>query len=256
MVDTLVVFSGGPDSTAAAMWAVGAGFKVSLLTFQYRGREQYGEIRASMTVAAALKLPHTIIDFKSTMGSFSPLAHIMMHAGTQEGDFNSRTSHLMPFGAGMVLSIAANYALYNNIKRIVWGATKDDFHDGNYQYGKNFADDLAVLVSKATGTKFEIITPFHDMHKYEIMKEFFSDNEELFAETWSCKGTGQVQSGNCEASTARRISAELAGLRDETVYAHPELTWPTYLPRGVRGKDIDPVLLSRAAASPKDVNGS
>lgn len=251
MRNAVVVFSGGPDSTASALWAAANNINVELLTFQYKGAEQYGEIRSSIIIAQLLKMKHTIIDFKSTMASFSPMAHIMMHAGTPEGNSKSESSHLMPFGAGMVLSIAANYAVYNSINTMIWGATKDDGYDNNYQYRKEFADDLAFLISKAIGSTFEIITPFNDLHKHQVMRAHFIGREQIFSNTWSCKKGLSEQSGDCEASIARRVAAQLAGLNDLTVYKNEELIWPSSLPSDKSSDDIDPAILAGIFKSPR-----
>src|SRR5690348_3274490 len=91
----VLVFSGGPDSTAAAIWAVSNGFDVSLLTFQFRGADQQGEIFAAQTVARALGLPICIIDFKGPMLAFRSGIHPMMHAGIRDESREGETGHRM-----------------------------------------------------------------------------------------------------------------------------------------------------------------
>lgn len=223
MARALVVFSGGPDSTAAALWGLEKQFTVELLTFQYKHKQQYGEIKSSIDIASALALPHTILDIFTLLSYFSPNAHIMMHSGTRSGDSESVTEHTLPFGTGMILSIAANYAVYKGFDSLIWGATKDDGFDGAYGYSKQIADDIGIIVSKTVGSEFTIYTPFHDLHKHEIIGKFFKGRELLFAKTWSCKKGGAIQSGDCAASVARRIAARLAGIEDSTRYEVMEL---------------------------------
>ena len=221
----VVVFSGGPDSTAAALWAMQAEFDVELLTFQFRNKEQYGELKASYDVASYLGLPHSIFDFRSPMQHFPSHVHPLMHSGTKTGDIDTKESHRLSFGAGMVLSTACNYALYNKIYTVIWGATKDDAGGGRFDYTQEFCNLLAMAVSKSTQEDFAIIAPFSTLHKHQVMQSFVG-KEGLFAMTWSCKMGGLVQSGNCHASIARRVAARIAGVRDMTVYDTKDIDWP------------------------------
>src|SRR5205085_8353760 len=115
----IVVFSGGPDSTAAVLWALAEGYQIELLTFQFKNKEQYGELRSAMKVAELLKVPHTVFDFKSPMQHFRPDVHILMHAGTPAGNTASTKSHLMAFGPGMILETASYYALYFGVYTVI-----------------------------------------------------------------------------------------------------------------------------------------
>lgn len=224
MKKAIVVFSGGPDSTAAAIWAMKNGFNVELLTFQYRHAEQYGELYAAMSVARALKLKHTILDYRSPMHVFPDPIHIMMHAGIREGQVGDTEPHRLPFGAGMILSVAATYAAYNRVYDLVWGATKDDGH-GRKDYTKDFADSIAKTVTMCVPEEFRIHTPFSEQHKYEVLSGFHSD-QQLFAQTWSCSGDSDQQCGQCHACKARRIAATLARVIDITTYTEASFQPP------------------------------
>lgn len=213
----VVVFSGGPDSTAAALWALENDFAPVLLTFQFKGKEQYGELYAAMTVADQLNLRHSIIDFKSPMSSFGDNVVILMHAATPRGDVATKQAHRMPFGAGMILSTASAWASYNGIPDLVWGATADDAFGGEYEYGEEFAAAIAALVSKSTGTEFSIHVPFSKVSKHRVLSAF-SGRERLFGQTWSCKVSGQAQCGACAACVARRVAVAAAKLDDFTTY--------------------------------------
>lgn len=244
MTDAFVIFSGGPDSTAAAMWAIQSGYNVSLLTFKYKDSGQEGELAASTAVATDLGREQFILDITQLMASFDPNAHIMMHAGTRSGDATSKAGHTLPFGVGMVFSMAANFAIYRGVHCLVWGATKDDGTDGEYQYTANFATDYADSISRATGTSFSIETPFAVAHKFEVLNHYFKGREPLFAKTWSCKRGGSVQSGDCAASIARRAAAVLAGINDLTTYANPVALPPI-------NKNMTEEELSRIMKSPR-----
>jgi 7-cyano-7-deazaguanine synthase len=231
------VFSGGPDSTASALWAKEKGYEVELVSYQFHDEKQYGELRSAMKVAEELDMEHTVIDFKAPTNAFGEGAQMFMHAGTdtalqkEEGDehatmTNHKTEpHLVPFASGMLLSMTASYAIYNNANSVIWGATADD-GSNNVHYRQEFADELAEFVSRKEDYPVEIALPIADQHKYEILETYLG-REDLFAETWSCKKpVGDTQCGTCAACVARRVSAEIAGLEDKTIYEEEEYEHP------------------------------
>ena len=220
----IVILSGGPDSTAAALWAMAKGYDVALITFQFRGDAQYGEIFSSMRVAAALKLPHRIIDFKSPIDAFTPNMHIMMHAGVKPLGIDKSQPYLMPFGSGTLLSFAASYAIHEGVSAVIWGATADD-GAAHWEYSQDFCSQLSALIGKATGKHIDILVPFSAMHKPEVVTGFAA-NADLFAKTWSCRTSSRIQCGQCVGCMARRVSADLAGVPDQTIYSSAQFTNP------------------------------
>jgi 7-cyano-7-deazaguanine synthase len=233
----VVVFSGGPDSTAAALWAASEGYEVELLTFQFRNESQYGELSAAMQVARTLGRRHTIFDFKSPMAHFGSEVQVLMHSGTatleQAGDRGSHEKdriatkgYRLRFGAGLILAAAANYALCHGTSILIWGATKDDASGGALDYSQDFCGKFAALIGTAVGAAFQIIVPFSSSHKYELFADHFRGREALFAETWSCKSGGIVQCGQCHPCKARRVAARIARVSDSSHYQEMNIEWP------------------------------
>lgn len=216
-METAVLFSGGPDSTAAALWAKQQGSSPVLMTLHLFHQAQYGELRAAIRVAELLGLEHTILDLTGYVASLGPgPIQILMHAGeTEMGE--SETSGLLPFGAGTALSACVSYCLARGGSRVVWGATLND-GASSPQYTQEFADGLAELVSTAIGQQFSITLPFAQMYKPQVTKSRYVSNQDLFAETWSCKVGTLRHCGKCEACRARHVAAEIAGIEDATSY--------------------------------------
>jgi 7-cyano-7-deazaguanine synthase len=213
----IVIFSGGPDSTAAALWAISQGYEIELLTFQFKHKAQYGELRSAFEVAKALNAPHTILDFKSPLGVFPPKVVILMHAGTPKYDATSNESSLLPFGAGIILSMASSYALTQvGVETVIWGATRSDAVE-NSDYTQEFADKLSDLISFSAKRNIKIEVPFSSKNKYQLLEEF-KGKEDLFSLTWSCKEESTHPCGICKSCVARRLAAQLANIKDATPY--------------------------------------
>lgn len=226
----IVVFSGGPDSTAAALWAQDQGFEVELLTLHFYSPSQDSEVAAAGNVAQSMGIKHTIADLRCLMPTFGPPITILMHGIDRHGkNIGNATisSSIMPFGPGFVLSLASSYALSNDALIVVWGATKDDGLK-RVEYKDNFGKGLAKLISSTYGIDFQILTPFAEAHKHEVLS-CFRDKPDLFAKTWSCTRGCDTQSGDDGASRSRRLAAHLAGIEDRTAYMQQELEIPEKL---------------------------
>lgn len=222
--DALLLLSGGPDSTATIFWAITKGYKPQLITIQLRDHAQDGEIVAAMEIARVFDLVHTIIDLKSLVYSgLNPEIAILMHAQARDDEILKSNGRLIPFGSGMVLSIISSIALYRGIDTVIWGATKDDGVT-NPQYSQEFSSELSSLITRYTTRNLEIIAPLASFHKYEIIKQYYSQDKELFAKTWSCSKNNRVQCGECHPCLARRYSAMLAKHDDLTFYVNKDAT--------------------------------
>lgn len=245
-----IVFSGGPDSTAAALWALANGLAPTLLTFRLKGEQQYGELFSAMKIADLLHLPHAVIDFTSPMASFHHDVVILMHAGTPRGKADTSVDHRVPFGAGMILSTAAAWASYHGIYDVVWGATADDAMDGNYEYTDEFATRIATLIAMSIEHEFEIHVPFARDSKHRVISGF-AGRERLLAETWSCKVATNSQCGTCAACVARRVAIAAAQLEDFTFYVTKAYMspWPEKQIHEI--DELPPKERARVFASPK-----
>lgn len=228
MSKCIAVFSGGPDSTAAAIWAIDQGHEVELLTLHFYSPSQDSEIEAAKKVAELLGCTHTVADLRQFMPVFGPPVTVMMHgSGRTPAETSELSSSVMPFGAGFVLSLATSYALSKGCSIIVWGATKDDGFKRT-EYRTEFGEKIAKIVRETYGIEFEILAPFANQHKFELMRTYL-DRPDLFAATWSCTMGREIQSGNDGASISRRLAAYVAGIEDRTAYESKRLEIPEKL---------------------------
>ena len=211
----VVVFSGGPDSTAAALWALDNDFEPQLLTFKFFAEDQDGELDAARQVAAMLKLPLEIVDLQSLVKTYGGHLHILMHGAKRDKDIPGEKVFL-PFASTLVLTVASSWAIHRGIETVIWGATKDD---GilRKEYSKQFSAALGRFLSSTSEHRIRILAPLAGLHKFEILRAYIR-RPDLFALTWSCTLGANVQSGTDHASVARRVAAMVAGVEDRTKY--------------------------------------
>ncbi len=107
MSDSLILFSGGPDSAGVALWALSNGFSPELLTYEFFNNWRAGELRAAMNVAEALDLPHMIVDLKGIYHSIGS-GPLPMHGSDRIADESPYLQQRLPFTMGIVLSLTAS----------------------------------------------------------------------------------------------------------------------------------------------------
>lgn len=218
MGKAILIYSGGPDSTAVAMWAVEQGFDLELLTLQIEESGLSTELKSSKVISKQLGLKQTVVNYGGVMEAFNPNARPLMHIGIAKEVNQKNRPHLLKFGAGMILSFAAVYALYNNVNNLFWGATEDD-HYLNAEYSQSFADSMAKQIENVTRERVNIKVPFSSKRKYQVFSQY-KDREDLFAQTWSCLNTSfEEQCGECKACVMRRVAALQASIEDITQYS-------------------------------------
>jgi 7-cyano-7-deazaguanine synthase len=221
----LVIFSGGMDSTAAALWAIDKGYEqVELVTFRFGDeRRQYGELSASAQVAQYLNLTHTILDVKIPFSAY-PLTNqpFCQHAEMKDPAESLNQFGVLPFNVAFHLIYGASFAAMRGCADIIWGAIKDEA-EISADFRQEYSEMMTSLL-QASGSvteKMRVLTPLVDQHKWELA-EIYRDKQALFHLTWSCKhSTTLTQCGVCYGCEGRRLASRIAGLQDKTDYAHP-----------------------------------
>lgn len=201
MKDTIILYSGGMDSTVA-LYRYAANIKLAL-SFNYGSKHNKKEIEAAKKNCTALGIEHRTINIDLTaMGFVSDLLESggEIPDGHYEDDNMKKT--VVPFRNGIMLSIAAGIAESMDCKKVLISN-----HAGDHAIYPDCREEFIVNMSKAinsgTYNNAEIFAPFTNLDKREIAL-LGKEVNVPFEDTYSCyKGQG-THCGTCGTCTERR----------------------------------------------------
>jgi 7-cyano-7-deazaguanine synthase len=219
MKQSVVLFSGGIDSTTALFWALGRYKKVVPLTFDYGQRHKI-EIKLSQRLTKSLKLPHEIlkIDLAQIGGSVLtdqrlPLPQYKHLDQLAPGP----PATYVPFRNGIFLALAAAWAEVHGIQEIVCGFNvidSPDYPDTRRTFVKAMERAVNEGTKAAFGAnRFKIIAPFLTMRKSEIIRLGISLNAD-YSNAISCYAGEEVPCLKCSSCLLRTKAWTEAGLKD------------------------------------------
>lgn len=218
---SVVLLSGGMDSTLTATIAKGESDEIAALHLNYRHRTERRELRAFKEVCDPLEIARRLIvdiEFLREIGG-SSLTDRSIAVTAADLESTAIPSSYVPFRNGNFLAIAASWAEVLGANRIYIGAVEED-SSGYPDCRRTFFDAFERTI--ALGTKGEstirIETPIIRMKKSEIVRESLRLGAPLEL-TWSCYQSEDVACGVCDSCALRLRGFEVAGAIDPIEYA-------------------------------------
>jgi 7-cyano-7-deazaguanine synthase len=219
MEKSIVLFSGGIDSTTALYWALQQRKKTSALTFDY-GQRHLVEIELAQRLTAGLNIPHKIlrIDFSQIGGSSLtdsslPLPEYERAAQIEKG----LPTTYVPFRNGIFLALAAAWAEANGSHEIVCGFhVLDSPHYPDTR--EAFVKAMEKAINSGTGAvfgrrKIRILAPFLKLSKSEIIRRGLSLGAD-YSYSISCYSGSEVPCMKCSSCLLRRQAWEEIETKD------------------------------------------
>jgi 7-cyano-7-deazaguanine synthase len=231
---TMVVLSGGQDSTTCLLWARTLYEKVHAITFDY-GQRHSREIDAAMDVGAIVGVDsHEIVDVTGLLRSTSPLTDLKAQLETytnhteMEAVIGDRVElTFVPLRNPLFLTVAANYALAKGCSSIVTGVCAMD--NANYpDCTERFILSMEATINLALGypawpldaRQFNILTPLLHKSKADTVAMAMSYGDkglEAMAHTHTCYAGKYPPCGECHACVLRAEGFRLAGVEDPLI---------------------------------------
>lgn len=217
---SIVLLSGGMDSTLTAAIARQESSEVAALHLNYRHRTERRELQAFNNVADALRISKRLIvdiEFLRHIGG-SSLTDNTIDVTKADLTATEIPSSYVPFRNGNFLGIAASWAEVIGAERIYIGAVEED-SSGYPDCRRVFFDayEKAIDLGTKPETSIRIVTPLIHMHKSEIVRESVR-LEAPIEKTWSCYQAEDVACGVCDSCALRLRGFAVAGIEDPIPY--------------------------------------
>lgn len=217
MKKTLVLLSGGVDSSTALHWAHRHHTVVAALAFHYGSNHAERELACAHRQAESLGIPLHVVDLRSISRHLSSALLSGAEAiPTGSYDEENMRQTVVPFRNGIFLAVAAGIAESCGAEAIVIAA-----HAGDHALYPDCREDFMRAIEQAitlgTYAGVEILRPFIGMSKSEIVAlgaELGVD----FSHTYSCYCGSEQHCGRCGTCRERREAFSTAGVPDPTPY--------------------------------------
>jgi len=164
---TVVLFSGGQDSTTSLFWALHFFDEVRALGFDY-GQKHDVEVEQAETIAEKAGVPYDTIDMEGTLEGSALTEHEKDVSADHEKDEDLPAS-FVPGRNALFLSTAASYAYNRDIQDLVGGMCQTDY-SGYPDCRRVFIDSMETSLSLAMDVDVRIHTPLMYLTKAETWK--------------------------------------------------------------------------------------
>jgi 7-cyano-7-deazaguanine synthase len=211
MKRSLVLFSGGLDSTAALHLCLSEGSALQAIGFDYGQLHARAELTAARRIAERRNVPYTVLDLTRSLGDSVP-DPIAGRGATGVSLANVAVRNLI------FLTVAASFGARNvtcDDLELVIGCNADDaeaFPDCRLEF-LAAAERCIGLALKGVVSRVSIHAPWSSMTKAEVVRRAmtWADAPQDLAESVSCyRGTA---CGSCDACALRlnALQVSLAG---------------------------------------------
>jgi len=213
----VLIYSGGLDSTVLLYQLHAAGHELHALSVNY-GQRHSCELISAAKICAQLGIPNTVADLSSIQPLLAGSSLTSPEIDVAEGHYTEENmkSTVVPNRNMILLSIATGHALSIGAEQVAYAAHSGD-HAIYPDCRNEFADAMATAIGLCDWNKVELIRPFVDWTKADIVRRG-AELDLPFAMTWSCYKGGKLHCGRCGTCIERREAFDLANIPDPTPY--------------------------------------
>lgn len=214
---TVVVFSGGLDSTTLLYHLIDAQHELAALAVDY-GQRHRRELECAAAICHEAGVELTTLDLTGLMPIFGNNSLSDSGRAVPEGSYqpDSMQQTTVPNRNMILLSIAAGWAISHDCQAVAFGA-----HSGEYtpypDCRPEFAEAMDVAAQLCDWKPLRILAPFVEWTKAEIVSRGAELNVP-FENTWSCYVGGPLHCGRCGTCVDRKTAFASSGIHDPTRY--------------------------------------
>ena len=213
MPSSVLILSGGVDSTVLLAHLLAEGRKVRALTVDY-GQRHRREIASAKAVAAHHGVEHRVADLRGVAGLMGGNALTDLSVRVPEGHYEAESmkATVVPNRNMLFLALAGSWAVATKSDSVVYGA-----HGGDHAIYPDCRPEFAEAMDRALGLcdwhPVRLERPFVGWDKAAIVRR----GAELGARldlTWSCYVGGDLPCGRCGTCVERAEAFAKAGISD------------------------------------------
>lgn len=215
---TVLIYSGGLDSTVLLYHLRDAGYDVHALAVNY-GQRHKRELDSARTICEQIDVPFQIADLSAIQPLLAGSSLTSPEIEVAEGHYteeNMKTT-VVPNRNMILLALATGHAISVKADQVAYAAHSGD-HAIYPDCRTEFADAMAHAIQLADWHKVILSRPFVDWTKADIAKRA-AELKVPVELTWSCYKGGDRHCGKCGTCIERREAFDLAGITDPTIYA-------------------------------------
>jgi 7-cyano-7-deazaguanine synthase len=218
---TVIVYSGGMDSTVLLYDLLAGGAKVEALSFDYGSRHNHRELLMAKEFCQNLNVPHHIVPLLFIPKLFKS-ALLCSGAPIPEGPYEISTMKqtVVPFRNAILMGIATGYAESIGASEVVLASHGGDhaiYPDCRPEFNRAFAEAVRL----GTENKVSVRFPYENYDKRYIGDLGRRLGVDL-ARTWTCYKGGDHHCGVCSACQERKYALRDEEGLDPTIYLNPE----------------------------------
>ena len=212
---TILVYSGGLDSTTLLYKLLAEGKEVKAISFNYGQRHDI-ELRKASETCSKLGIEHKIVnlEFMRDICSNSALTGDME---VPEGNYDDENMKItfVPNRNMIMASIAIGWAVNLGFDQVAIGVHSGD-HAIYPDCRPDFIDRLHQTALFANEQAISIYAPFLHLDKGDIVKEGKELNVD-YSLTWTCYKGEEKPCGKCGSCVERAEAFAKAGLKDPLI---------------------------------------
>ena len=215
---TVLIYSGGMDSTVLLYHLKAAGHALTALSVDY-GQRHRRELEHARSICVALDLPNPVADLSALRPLLAGSSLTSPEIAVAEGHYTESTmrSTVVPNRNMILLSVATGHALSIGAETVAYAAHSGD-HAIYPDCRNSFAEAMAEAIRRCDWETVHLSRPFVDWSKADIVRRGAILGVP-FDQTWSCYQGGDIHCGRCGTCIERREAFDLAAVPDPTVYA-------------------------------------
>ncbi len=214
--EAVVVLSGGMDSTTLLYYAIKKHDVVYAISFDY-GQKHKRELELAKLTCKKLNIDHEIFDL-TILNKLAPSALTRDNIDVPEGHYEAENMKqtVVPNRNMVLVSLAASYAMGIEAQYLYYGAHAGD-HAIYPDCRKEFAEKLRDVIKIADWTEVELLFPFIDIDKGDIVIEGIKLGVD-YSLTHTCYKGNIKACGKCGSCQERLEAFEKAGIKDPIEY--------------------------------------